>query len=199
MMNHLIKISTHMTFFSVEISREQKEKAWKYAKDNNFAYRGDHSDGSLAQKFTGFLGEIVLADLLNQEWPNSKGFDHGVDFEVAGVRIDLKTQARNYDFKDYYSCNLMGSQVHSSEYHNDVYLFSNINKKTNKIQFVGWVTKLEARLEKVWKDGEERERSDGSRFKVRGSLVEIPAKKLRPFENPHSFAMKVGGAIHPGF
>jgi hypothetical protein len=183
------------------LTQEQKEWAWKYVQENSIANRGDKTDGSKKQQYEGILGEVVFADMFGLKRPGKKGFDNGIDFTLLDVAIDVKTMGRDCDVRDYFTNNLFASQVEGENYKNDIYLFASINRTTSQLEFTGWVKKIDV-LNRVtgigyFEDGEERKRSNGTTFKVRGGLYEVPNKFLNKFGTPDGFLMDIGGLAHP--
>lgn len=183
--------------FKKPIGIEQKKYAWDLIKDIDIGKRGDGTDGKKENQYTGMIGEVVFADMMGLERPKkAKGFDDGVDFVFHGVSIDVKTMAREFDVKNYYVNNLYASQVDGERYLNDIYLFTSINKKTNTIQFVGWITKGKVKGKAIginfYKKGEQRTRGNGTTFEVKGDIYEVGKEALSPFISPDVFVMELG-------
>ena len=160
--------------FDIPITKEQKEYTWKLVKSCNFGNRGKF-DGDLERQYTGILGQTVMADGLKEKRPDgTEGFDNGIDFVIMGKNVDLKTMGRTTEVRPSYVNNLVASQC---KYATQFYVFSSINKKTNKITFIGVLPKKN--LEKYFlKEGTERTRHDRTKFKIKTDMYEIPNKDL---------------------
>lgn len=129
----------------IKARKEQIEYTKNLLKIANFGQRGDgskeYNNGNAEEQFVGILTQTMIADLLYQERPQAtKEGDRGVDFEVYGVKIDVKSMGRHCDVKDFYIHNLHGDQT-GRYYTNDVYLFCSLNKEDYTLTLCGWVTK----------------------------------------------------------
>ena len=167
------------------ISDEQKKYAWNLVQSVNYGRRGE-ADGNQEMQYTGILGEVCFADLMELPRPVAKdGWDNGIDFVISGKNVDLKTMARTIDSSPNFVNNLIVSQVERGQ--TDIYIFSTINKNTSTIEFVGWIPKRNLRREWIIRRGTERTRRDGTSFAARADMYEIPNKILFPFL-PASFS-----------
>jgi len=154
--------------------------------------RNDESDGTIEMKYVGFLGEVMFGDLMGLERTNTNGFDHGVDFELNGVRIDLKTMARDYYWQEWYTQNLIKSQVTSPNYKNDVYLFANYHKKDSALEVIGWLPKHKVKDLPMIEKGE-MVKKGRKEFECRATMYQIKEPDMTPFRNPGIFEMDLGG------
>lgn len=158
---------------------ELKNMVWSYTKTNNIANRGSY-DGNRVKQFVGLLGENVVKSLYNQEASFSSGFDHGIDLTIRQHTIDVKTQARTSYSKPDYVVNLLASQLQGSMYLNNYYIFTSINTKTNKIEILGGISKVDFKKKAtLYKKGETRTRANGSTFTNTVDNYELPIKDLK--------------------
>lgn len=159
--------------FSIPITDEQRAYAWGWVKRRSVAKRGEF-DGDTEHQYGGLLGEVVFADLFGFERPNSlKPFDGGVDFDVLGCKLDIKTAIRNSDPKNRYNSYLPASQM---KYDNDAYLFCSINKQTKNLIVVGGIDKERMKCQITHKAG-----TTNGDFVFKTDTVCIPNYKLDPF------------------
>tara|TARA_R110002020_G_scaffold472472_1_gene700594 strand:- start:16595 stop:17137 length:543 start_codon:yes stop_codon:yes gene_type:complete len=145
-----------------KIDYKIKIRCWEYLKHNNLANRGIY-DGDKSKQFIGLLGELETHDLLKGYYPNldkkQNGFDGGVDIRYNNKTIDVKTMGRNFYTKPNWVNNFAKIQEH---YVCDILLFNSINKKTNCIEFCGWIWKDELKTKgKLYREGTTRNRGRG--------------------------------------
>ena len=170
----------------------------EYAKSllTEATFRDKHTDGNRGQRAIGFLAEKMIHDLFNVEMIPSQGFDCGIDIVLNDIKIDIKTMGRDVDMKDYYVNNLFASQVESDKYLNDIYLFASYNKTKGYLDLLGWIKKAEVKALvkgiKRFEQGQLRERSNGSSFRIKSDNYEIPCRSLEPFVSPTVFMMEIG-------
>ena len=149
-----------------------KQQLEKY----NFGQRGK-ADGTRIQQLVGIIGECCIRKIFNEDYiDGSSGCDDGYDIKYKGKTIDVKTMGRTTDVRDYYVNNFVGLQ---KDYATNYYIFNSYNKKTNFLTCIGFISKKDL-LEKAkfFKEGEDRERSDGTIFKTKADLYEIDNKDL---------------------
>lgn len=191
--------------YKVRFTDEERLYAGSLVKKVNFGNRKSGANGNFEMQYTGLLGEVVLADLLNIPRPNGlkPGYDDGIDFLIHGIAIDLKTMGRDFDYREKFVNNLICSQVDHWGNKANVYLFASINKKTRKMEFIGWIKKrtiqLGAKGVVVCKKGQVRTRADGTTFETRADMYEIPYSSLKPFTCPEGFLMDMGGLKYSCF
>lgn len=188
--------------YRVKIQDDQRVYAWSLTGGAKIGRRGDATDGDVAMAYTGMLGEVVFADIMGLERPGRKhGFDDGVDFVIDGVKIDVKTMARNGPWKSYMVNNLMGSQVNGKRYLNDIYVFASIDKSIGSLEVIGWIRKRDikrmARGVSFFPAGTRRKRADGTTFDSRGDLYEVRIEALTPFIMPTTFRFDLKGFSAP--
>jgi hypothetical protein len=163
----------------VPITREEREYAWSQISKKSIAHRGIF-DGSKEHQYTGFLGEVVLANIFNLPTPTTeRGFDNGVDFELYGVKFDLKTVGRWYDPKPQWANNLVVSQM---QYDTEAYMFASINKFSRIITFTGMLSKKDAERYPINKKGDVLVRDDGKEIVLQADHREIPNYFLHPLD-----------------
>lgn len=177
--------------FNLAVNREQEQYVDELLKHANFGRRGDF-DGNHDQQRTGILAQTVVADMLHQPRPvdNHKS-DGGVDFELCGRTIDLKTMGRNVSVQNHFVHNFNGHQI---SFDTDILLFASLNKRTQVLTICGWLTKEEFKvLAEFFPQGTERFRDNGTSFKVRGSAgnYEIQQSKLHKIDSLHQFRSEI--------
>lgn len=188
--------------FKIKISDDQRVYAWSLTGGQKIGKRGDPTDGSLEMAYAGMIGEVVFADMMEIARPRKKaGFDDGVDFVIDGVKIDVKTMARNGPWKSYMVNNLMGSQVNGQRYLNDIYVFASIDKSIGSLEVIGWIRKRDikrmVRGVSFFPAGTQRKRADGTTFASRGDLYEVRIEALTPFIMPTTFRFDLQGFSAP--
>jgi hypothetical protein len=163
-----------------KINNQIKVKCWNYLKNNNLANRGTY-DGNKEKQFTGLVGELETHNLLFGYYPDlnkkENGFDGGVDIVYRNVGIDVKTMGRNFYTKAEWVNNFPKLQ---EGYNCDILLFNSINKKTNYIEFCGWVWKRELKEKaRFYKKGTIRDRGLNDKMPVLTDNYEINNTDLR--------------------
>lgn len=163
----------------VPITDAERQYAWEQINKKSIANRGTF-DGNREHQYTGFLGEVVLANIFALPQPTTeRGFDNGVDFTLYGVKFDLKTVGRNYDPKPQWANNLVVSQM---KYDTEAYMFASINKFNRTIWFTGMISKKDAERYPINKKGEVRVRDDGKEIVLQADHREIPNCFLHPLD-----------------
>ena len=108
---------------------------------HNFGNRSK-DNGNRNQQYIGIIGECVIKDMFELKYiDGSSGFDGGVDLRYKGKRYDVKTMSRTTDVKDYYTNNLLKSQM---DYDVDGYIFCSINTNKKELTVCGWIKKEDA-------------------------------------------------------
>tara|TARA_R100000808_G_C2055505_1_gene89203 strand:+ start:58 stop:597 length:540 start_codon:yes stop_codon:yes gene_type:complete len=163
-----------------KINKNIKTKCWEYLKTHNLANRGIY-DGDKEKQYVGLLGELETHNLLLGYYPDLNKrediFDGGVDIKHSGKTIDVKTMGRNFYTKPEYVNNFAKIQLH---YDCDVLLFTSINKKTDYIEFCGWIWKNELKIKGVlYKKGTIRKRGLNDTMKNLIDNYEIQNSELR--------------------
>jgi len=144
-------------------------------KNNNFGQRGI-ADGNQSEQLRGIVGQCMVMDLLGLALMETDGFDKGIDFTFNGKTYDVKTMGRTVDPEDYYVNNLIRHQIN---YKVDRYIFCSLNKIKMNLTICGWIDKDKfAEKANFYPLGMERTRSDGTSFKTKADLYEIPNNLL---------------------
>jgi len=182
--------------FRLDIKDDQRLHAWNLVKRINFGNRSSGANGDPEMQYTGVLGEVVFADLMGLPRPSGGGFDYGIDFQILGVNIDMKTMGRDCFVRENFVNNLICSQVDYYQSETDAYLFASINKTIKVLEILGWCRKSDIQRQhngiKKFLKGETRKRADRTTFETRSDMYEIPVKSLIPFVSPDCFIMEIG-------
>lgn len=116
----------------LSISKEQVGRARQKAKEmgelRDSITRGQ---GNVA----GFLGEILIADLLNCEINNTYNYDL---ISPTGEKIDVKTKRTNFQPRDYYECSIAAFNIRQKC---DKYIFVRVKNDFSKAWGLGWKDK----------------------------------------------------------
>ena len=187
-----------MSYYEIELTLNQRKLAMWLVENSDIARRGDGTDGTDVQQYAGIVGQIALADELNEPRPTKQSlakFDGGVDFTHGGQNIDLKVQPHNYPFQDYFVQNIYASQVENPDYKTDVYLFAHINTKKKIMEVIGWIRKCDLIRRPIGVSflhkGERRRRNNGTIFIAHGDMYEISTSALQKFTNPADFSFQM--------
>jgi hypothetical protein len=106
----------------------------------------------------------------------SKTHDGGVDFEVFGLKLDIKTMGRTVPPQLDYVNNFMASQ---GKFTVDGYVFSSFNKENNVLSICGWIPKeLFMERAEFFPKGMVRLRNDNTTFETKADMYEIPNNRL---------------------
>ena len=176
----------------IHVTSEQIEYVEDLLSRVNFGCRGD-ADGDYKMQRTGIIGQVVVCDLFKQPRPIGDGFDNGVDLELCGLTIDVKTMGRTVPFKrgKGYVHNFMGSQIH---FNTQIYLFCSLNITNNVLTICGWLPKkLFFERSSYFKQGEIRVNDRGKRIAVRGKagMFEIADFLINDFVSPQIFLEEI--------
>lgn len=149
----------------------------EFVHTHQLGHRGDGSDGTIDQAFVGVVGQNMAHLALGLPlMDGNSGFDGGVDLELFGLGIDVKTMGRTTDPRDEYVNNVMASQV---RYHSDAYLFLSFNKVSHVLTVCGWIPKeLFVHRATLYRKDDLRHRSDGTTFPCKADMYEIANAKL---------------------
>lgn len=167
--------------FDIFPNEEQLNYAKQIVDHYNFGHRG-YGDGNKRMQEVGILGQVCLADLLNEERPTGeKGFDGGFDFIINNKKVDVKTMGRTVDIKEHYVHNFVEYQL---KYSCDFYIFLSYNYKNNKLTVCGTVSKSTFKEKAIlYKLGDVRVRDDGTTFLTRTPMFEIFQHDLIPINS----------------
>lgn len=163
----------------VKLSNFLKNEVWKWVNTHTIGKRGK-ADGSKQEAYTGLLGEFAVHQIFKGYIVWRDDFDGGFDFEHKGMKIDVKTMGRTVDPKPDFVNNFIAYQKNLKA---DAFIFCSLNKKTSELTICGWITKDDL-LETAdkFKKGDERERADGTTFKLKAPTYEIKNSDLKPIE-----------------
>lgn len=119
-----------MIEFSVseKVLKKAEEKAYDMG-----TFRGSILNGK--GNVSGFIGEIILADILNAEIQNT--FDYDLVMQ-DGSKIDVKTQTVKSVPRPYYECNV---NEHSIKQRCDYYAFTRLHSNLSKGWYLGKISK----------------------------------------------------------
>jgi len=164
--------------FAIVVPRYIINDSWAFTKSVRMGHRKDGSDGTAEQQLVGVIGQNMINIALGKPLMREDlGFDDGVDFEIYGLRIDVKTVGRTSDPKPHYVNNLLGSQI---KFECDAYLFLSFNKTSAAMTFCGWSTKeMFLDCATLYAKDSIRYRADGSSFRLKADNFEIENSKLR--------------------
>ena len=162
--------------FDLQVSDKVINYVENLLKYHNFGQRGI-ADGDRQQQKTGLIGQTVLSESFGCGKPRGTGGpDGGLDFEVSGKRIDVKTMGRKVYPKPYYVNNFLGLQ---KNYDTDVFIFCSYHKIEDILTVCGWISKLDFFDKAIlYKIGEKRYRSDGTYFVLDVDNYEIENNQL---------------------
>ena len=163
--------------FNIEVPQFVIDESVLFVQNNNLGQRNDGSDGSPAQQLVGVIGQNMMALALGKPFMKpSTTHDGGVDFEVFGLKLDIKTMGRTVPPQLDYVNNFMASQ---GKFMVDGYVFASLNSKNNVLTVCGWIPK-EKFLERAefFPRGTMRVRDDSSSFEVKADMYEIENNRL---------------------
>lgn len=163
--------------FTVDVPDYIIDASIECCRAGNMGNRRDGSDGTKEQQLVGIIGQNIMnvAIGLPLMQPGG-GFDGGIDFEVFGLKFDVKTMGRNCPPRIDFVNNLVRSQM---RYQADAYVFMSLNRQTNRISVCGWLPK--AQIEDrgtLYARGTVRTRADGTKFEMKTDTIEIPNSEL---------------------
>lgn len=107
--------------------------------------------------------------------------DDGVDFQYAGLTLDVKTMGRTTDVRPSYVNNLVAVQISLAT---DVLVFCSLHKLKQELTVCGWLPKhLFIQRAAFFPKGSTRARSDGTTFQTFADLYEIPNSRLNDVDS----------------
>jgi hypothetical protein len=163
--------------FNVDVPQFVIDESQRFVDQNNLGMRNDGSDGSKDQQLVGVIGQNMMALALGKRFMQpSTTHDGGVDFEVFGLKLDIKTMGRNSPTKIDYVNNFMASQA---KFNVDGYVFASLNKTNNVLTICGWIPK-ELMMDRAsfYKKGDVRIREDQTSFEMKADAYEIRNDQL---------------------
>lgn len=121
-------------------------------KTRNYGSRTGNNvkNGTKEQQFNGIYSEIVISQLIDEalglgsdyslkESVKQFGNDGGVDYNLGGLRVDIKTSVRNCYIKPNYSHNFVKSQTEKQN--TDAYIAASLNLKEGVLEISGIIMK----------------------------------------------------------
>lgn len=186
-----------MAFIQSAITQEQKIYSLKLIQSINFGKRTDSEfNGNSTRQFVGVLGEVVMADLLGvpRTTGNNGEFDYGVDFNVNGMVVDIKTTGRNGYLNRWAEFGLVAKQIENPEIKTDVYLMANINKRESVFELCGWIHKADIQrkvkgVEYTPKDTPVCTKDGRELFRYLEDNYVVKARVLEPIRSVHDFVI----------
>ncbi len=135
---------------TIKIIQEDIDHAKKVISTHKIGLRGDGTDGTKRNKAIGVLAEACFSRLLGLDYDEDYSkYDNGVDFEIEGTIVDLKSSEwlmhNNQPFRCY---TIAKSQVESETSRSEVYLVCNVDLKTMNLTLLGWVERDDVRARK---------------------------------------------------
>ena len=130
-----------MERLKVKISSKIIDHCKKQVEKHNFAKR-QKNNGNTNQQYIGIIAQSVVMDFFGLGYIDGNlGYDGGVDLTYKGKTYDVKAMTRTTDVKDYYTNNILKSQM---EYDVDGYIFCSINTNKKELTVCGWIKKEDA-------------------------------------------------------
>lgn len=163
--------------FTIKVPDMVIDYSQSYCRKVKMGHRNDGSDGNFEQQLVGVIGQnMVNLALCQPLLEHDTGFDGGFDFELFGMRFDVKTMGRTTGPRMTFVNNLLRSQI---KFQCDAYLFLSFNKLNQELSFCGWITKeMFLTRAKVYEKDTERQRANGTSFYLRADTFEIENYKL---------------------
>ena len=163
--------------FNIDVPDYVVDASIDCCKRGNMGNRGDGSDGSKEQQLIGIIGQNMMNLAIGKPLMQpGGGFDGGVDFDIFGLKFDVKTMGRSVAPRIDFVNNLVKSQT---KFNVDGYVFMSLNKTNNVLTVCGWLPKLTF-LERaqLYTKGTIRTRADGTTFEMKTDTYEIPNQDL---------------------
>lgn len=163
--------------FTVDVPDYIIDASLEVIKRSNLGQRGDGSDGTMSQQLVGVIGENMINVAIGKQLMKPTGqFDGGVDFELFGLRFDVKTMGRTCTPQINFVNNLIKQQTN---YGVDAYVFQSLDTKANRLTVCGWLPKvLLFDRTKLYAKGTVRTRNDGTTFVMKADTYEIKNEDL---------------------
>ena len=81
--------------FNVDVPQFVIDESKKFIENNNLGMRNDDSNGTKDQQLVGVIGQNMMALALGKRFMQpTTTHDGGVDFEIFGIKLDIKTMGR---------------------------------------------------------------------------------------------------------
>lgn len=162
--------------FTVDVPDYVIDASVEVCKRHNLGNRGDGSDGTVNQQLVGVIGENMLNVAIGRRLMVPTGFDGGYDFEIFGLRFDVKTMGRTCPPQLTFVNNLIKQQT---KYDVDAYIFTSLDTSSNRLTVCGWLPKLLLfDRAKLYAKGTVRVRDDRTTFAMKADTYEIKNEDL---------------------
>jgi hypothetical protein len=163
--------------FTVDVPDYVIDASVEVCKRHNLGHRGDGSDGTMSQQLVGVIGENMLNVAIGRRLMEPTGqFDGGYDFELFGLRFDVKTMGRKCTPKKEFVNNLIKQQT---KFDVDAYIFLSLDTCANRLTVCGWLPKLLLfDRTTLYAKGAVRTRDDGTTFAMKTDTYEITNENL---------------------
>ncbi len=162
--------------FDIPVPDDVIAHARRLCSETNFGKRG-MGDGSPEQQVVGLIGQTMICYLFGLARPAASGGpDGGIDFTFAGLTVDVKTMGRACRPTLDYVNNFVGAQ---RKYQTDVLLFCSLNQIDSVLTVCGWIAKRDFFQRAAhYPAGAVRTRRDGTTFRAKADLYELPNHEL---------------------
>lgn len=162
--------------FTVDVPEYVIDASVQVIKQHNLGQRGDGSDGTMSQQLVGVIGENMINIAMGRQLMQPTGFDGGFDFELFGLRFDVKTMGRSCTPQIDFVNNLIKQQT---KYDVDAYIFMSLDTHANRLTVCGWLPKLLLfDRAKLYAKGSVRTRDDHTSFAMKADTYEITNRDL---------------------
>lgn len=147
----------------------------------NFGRRS-FGNGTSEQQLTGIAAQCAMQKAFGLPLVHAGNeCDGGVDFQYAGLTLDVKTMGRTTDVRPNYVNNFVAVQISLAT---DVLIFCSLHKVKQELTVCGWLPKhLFIQRAAFFPKGSTRARSDGTTFQTFADLYEIPNNRLNDVES----------------
>lgn len=163
--------------FTVDVPQYVIDASIKSLNTGKLIQRGDSSDGTTEQQLVGIIGENMVNIAIGRRLVTINGqFDGGSDFDLFGLRFDVKTMGRKCTPKKKFVNNLIKQQT---KFDVDAYIFLSLDTCANRLTVCGWLPKLLLfDRTTLYAKGTVRTRDDGTTFAMKTDTYEITNENL---------------------
>lgn len=163
--------------FTVDVPQYVIDASIKSLNTGKLIQRGDDSDGTSQQQLVGIIGENMVNIAIGRRLVTIDGqFDGGYDFDLFGLRFDVKTMGRKCPPKKEFVNNLIKQQT---KFDVDAYIFLSLDTNSNRLTICGWLPKLMLLdRAKLYTKGTVRTRDDHTTFVMKSDTYEIKNEDL---------------------
>jgi len=153
--------------------------------DKGMGNRGSF-DGDYYKRLFGFIGEIIIHDLLGTKRPTDLSKpDNGYDLIVNNKKYDVKVAIRNTPYKQYYDHNIAAYQIN---YNVDGYIFLSYNQNNGEFTICGIISKKDfLEHSKFYREGDEFIGACRVLLTIKCDCYKIKTKHLTKFRNIETF------------